>query len=254
MSVPEAAERLSVSPARVRQRIDEGSLVAEKIGGRWLVDLMASDQVIVRAGRPVSASAVWWSLAVAESAASPHSPPEGHDLLARLKLAASALDLEAVGASDLSRSSRDRAVRRLAAAIDGHDHDALVAWLNHRASRHLYVAAPADLERLRHEGRLVLAGVSHPDSGLEDLRVIEGYVAAEELDAIVVDHWLEHPRVGERPNVFLHAAPVRPVQIKPALLAADLAEHGGPREIARAHELLERWIGNVNPPPAECRA
>lgn len=248
--MPEAAERLSVSPARVRQRIDEGSLVAEKIGGRWLVDLVASDPLTVRAGRPVSASAVWWSLAVAESAASPDHEHHDQDLLARMKLAASVLPPDAAGAGHLSRSSRDRAVLRLGAAIESHDHGALVAWLSHRASRHRYVCAPADLERLRHEERLVLGGVSHPDSGLEDPRVVEGYVVADELAAIAGDHWLEHPHVGERPNVVLHAAPVRPVEVGPALLAADLVEHGGPREIARAHDLLDRWITDLNPPPA----
>ena len=41
LSVPEAAARLGVHPGRVRQLVVDGRLAAEKVGGRWLVDVDA---------------------------------------------------------------------------------------------------------------------------------------------------------------------------------------------------------------------
>lgn len=344
LSVPQAAERLRVSPARVRQRIDDGSLVAEKIGGRWLVDLDASSSAPVRLGRPVSPSSVWWSLASAEVAkavlprsavsvvnsdlqqalkpivdavvASKFAMPAvdvsiresllpaadasairkavvpaidmssiqaaikpavdsaalRRSLLPRMRLAELVLaDLSEAAESSgrspesssvrshaehpdepdpvspefvaeakkLSRSSRNRAVHRLAGAVQERDHDELLAWLKNRAARRLYVAAAADLASLPQDGRLILSGVSHPSSNLDDPRVVEAYVSDKDLVGLVNDYWLERPGVDERPNVVLHVAPVRPPEVGPMLLAADLAEHGGSREVQRAHELLD---------------
>ena len=264
----QAAERLGVSPARVRQRIDAGSLVSEKIGGRWLVDLEASQSAPARVGRPVSPSSVWWSLAAAEIAKD--AMPIGHvtephqaagPLLARMRIAESVLadldphpqprerpeerDLVAEvmhEAQRMSRSSRDRAVHRLADTVGSRDHHRLLAWLGYRASRRLFVAAQSDSNALRDDPRLFLSGLSDPRAGMGDLRVLEGYVKTADVDAIAADYWLERPGVDERPNVVLHVSPVRPPEIGPMLLAADLSEHAGPREAARAHELLDEAI------------
>lgn len=78
---------------------------------------------------------------------------------------------------------------------------------------------------------------------MSDPRVAEGYVAAADIDAVAADHWLERPPVDEMPNVFAHVVPALPSRIGALLLAADLAEHGGPRERRRAHELLDIAIG-----------
>lgn len=227
LSVPQAAERLGVSPARVRQRIEDGSLVAEKIGGRWIVDLDASQPAPAQLGRPVSSSSVWWSLVSAgvAKAALPHSA-----------VSAAVSDIQ------LSRSSRNRAVHRLADAVLDRDHEVLLAWLSNRASRHLYVAAASDLAAMRGDSRLVPSGVSHPDSNLDDPRVVEAYVSLVDLESVVSGYWLERPVVDERPNVVLHVAPLRPLEVGPMLLAADLFEHRGPREVQRAHELLNAAI------------
>lgn len=272
LSVPEAAGRLNVSPARIRQRIDNGSLAAEKIGGRWLVDLAASQAVSARVGRPVSPSSVWWSLAAAEiaQAAAFGSASIERGLLPRMRAAEAVLATRALVADppgghasvqphrpwiDLiakvgqpSRSSRNRAVQRLAQTVASRDHEALLAWLGNRASRRVFVAAPGDLDNLRADERLEISGVSHRASGMEDPRVVEGYVASDEVDAVVADYWLERPSVDDRPNVVLHVSPVRPPAIGDALLAADLAEHLGPREVARAHELLDNWLDAVSLP------
>lgn len=142
----------------------------------------------------------------------------------------------------LSRSSRNRAMHRFADAVQERDHDVLLAWLSNRASRDLYVAAASDLAAMRDDSRLVASGVSHPDSDVDDPRIVEAYVSLDDADGVVSDYWLEKPVVDERPNVVLHVAPVRPRRIGAMLLAADLAEHGGPREVRRAHELLSEAI------------
>ena len=261
--MPQAAERSGVSPARIRQRIKDGSLVAEKIGGRWLVDLEGSHPQPAQLGRPVSPSAVWWSLASAEVAklAAPH-----RSLLTRMRLAERVLaDLSEASiskpaderdtaprgeqfdfmtpglvaeAKKLSLSSRNRAIHRFAGAVEDRDPNTLLAWLRNRGARIGYVAAGSDLAGLRDDDRLAMSGVSHPDPTLYDTRIVEAYASADDVNAIVGDFWLEKPGVDERPNVVLHVVPIRPPEIGPLLLAADLAEHGGPREVQRAHELL----------------
>lgn len=54
-SVKEAAERLDISGARVRQLCQEGRIVAFKIGNRWVMtddSLKAFESEPRRAGRP----------------------------------------------------------------------------------------------------------------------------------------------------------------------------------------------------------
>jgi excisionase family DNA binding protein len=54
ISTDEAATRLGVSGRRVRQLIDEGKLVAQYIGGGYVIDEAALESVKVygKAGRP----------------------------------------------------------------------------------------------------------------------------------------------------------------------------------------------------------
>jgi hypothetical protein len=237
MSVPQAAAELGVSVARVRQRIDEGSLVAEKLGGRWLVDLGSSGSAgRPQRGRPVHPESVWYSLLALQLAAQVDQPKVDPqiDLLSPNLVAE---------AKQISPASRNRAVARLSAAIAREDHDAILSWLRNRGERRVYKAAMADLPPLRDDDRLLLSGLSHPDSGMSDPRVAEGYVAVADIDAVAADHWLERPSIDERPNVFVHVVPALPWRIGALLLAADLAEHEGPRERRRAFELLDIAIG-----------
>ena len=236
MSVPQAAAELGVSVARIRQRIDEGSLVAEKLGGRWLVDLASSGSVDrPQRGRPVRPESVWYSLLALRLAAPVDLPEhEGADLLSPELVAE---------ASKISPASRHRAVARLSGAIARKDHDDILAWLRNRGERRVYQAAMAELQPLREDDRLLPSGLSHPDSLMHDPRVAEGYVAAADIDAVAADHWLERPSIDQRPSVFVHVVPARPARIGVLLLAADLAEHEGPRERRRAYELLGTAIG-----------
>lgn len=259
MSVAEAAASLGVSSARVRQRIDDGSLVAEKVGGRWLVDLSVVPGSKSR-GRPVKPELVWDAIrqvdAVKELRRGPRRQFED-----ALRLLYSAQPSGFQGPSRRSPdlllsdgsvveikvgySSRRRALNRLLEvvhAVGSERQDAVaeefLRWLGDRADRRIYRVAPRDFEDLREDVRLLRSGLSHPRSGMQDPRVIEGYVAAAELEAIIDDHWLEAPGVDAAPNVFLHVAPGCPDEVSPLMLAADLFEHRGSRERARAHELV----------------
>jgi excisionase family DNA binding protein len=238
MSVPEAAAELGVSVARIRQRIDEGSLVAEKVGGRWLVDLASSGSAErPQRGRPVHPESVWYSLLELQRVAHVELPKID---LPKIDLLSQDLVDEA---KKISSASRHRAVARLSAAIAREDHDAILSWLRNRGERRVYKAAMADLPSLRDDDRLLPSGLSHPDSGMSDPRVAEGYIAAGDINAVAADHWLERPSIDDSPNVFVHIVPALPSRIGVLLLAADLAEHEGPRERRRAHELLNEAIG-----------
>lgn len=240
----EAAALLGVSDARVRQRIENGSLVAERIGGRWLVDLRSASADIPPArGRPVSPRSVWCSLLALDAASLldlpredvPDGDPDWPEMVAEVR--------------KISPSSRRRAISVLASAIAHADHAELLSWLRNRGERRLYIASEADLASLRADARFRSSGVSHPDSDMSDPRVAEGYLAHSDLADIVRDHWLDPVSVGERPNVVLHAVPVLPRRISRLLLAADLAEHGGPRELLRAHQLLDDAIAEQRNQP-----
>ena len=263
LSVPEAAERLGVSPVRVRQRIEEGSLVAEKVGGRWLVDLSVVPENKPR-GRPVKRDVIWDAIRRVHAAemlkldqgrrfeevlqlvyADAWRPPTGSSYVPDLVLPdGSVVEVK------VSPSSRRRAFLRLlevaspgAKEGDGPHYEALLRWLGGRAERRLYRVAGPDFDELRVDDRIILSGLSHPRSGMQDPRVIEGYVAASDLGVVVNDYWLEPPGVDAGPNVFLHVAPGRPDQVSPLMLAADLSEHEGPRERARAIQLAEEVFG-----------
>ena len=60
LSVSEVAQRLGVSQARVRQRIADGSLAADRISGRWLIPA-ASVRAVSNVGRsrPLSEPMAW---------------------------------------------------------------------------------------------------------------------------------------------------------------------------------------------------
>jgi excisionase family DNA binding protein len=227
LSVRQAAERLGVSDGRVRQRIEAGEIRAEKIGGRWLVDLPAGECRRPSRGRPVDPRSVLASLIELDV------DPIVDDLSSRNAEPM----LEQVG--KVSAASRWRAQARLRSALLGDDFNELIAWLRWRGERREYVAAAADFDALRGDPLIVLSGLSVAESGMRDVALVEGYVAGQDVEPLAARHWLEEPRPGERANVIIHAVPERPLRLSRLLLAADLAEHGGPRELQRAHELID---------------
>lgn len=257
LSVPEAAERLGVSSMRVRQRIDEGSLVAEKVGGRWLVDLSVVPEN-KRRGRPVKPDVIWDAIRRVDAAGmlKREDGRRFEDVLPLVYADAERPSSQSPYEPDLvladgsvvevkvSKSSRRRALLRLldvagqAAAAERRPRvEGLLHWLGGRAERRLYRVAGPDFSDLAVDERIIPSGLSHPQSGMQDVRVIEGYVAASDLAAVVDDYWLDPPGVDAAPNVFLHVAPGRPDHVSPLMLAADLFEHEGTRERGRAIEL-----------------
>lgn len=258
LSVSEAAARLGVSPIRVRQRIEEGSLVAEKVGDRWLVDLSVIPSSRPR-GRPVKPEVVWDAI---RCVAGVEEAKDGRSFEELLRAAcsgeASSGRPAGRGAPDMvlpdgslwqikvSPSAQRRAQMRLcepALAHGGQElraaFESLLRWLGWRANRHVFRVAPADFDDLRSDSRLLASGLSHRRAGMQDPRVVEAYVSVADLDALVADYWLDPPGVDAAPNVFLHVAPGRPTEVSSLMLAADLWEHGSPRAVERAVQLVQ---------------
>src|SRR5882757_7119429 len=115
----------------------------------------------------------------------------------------------------------------------------LRSWFRSRASRELYRAASADLPGLREDVRwAALGGLSAAASGIGAGDLVEGYVAEADVKSLS-DDFLLVPAERDA-NVVVHLLPEgrRAYPDSRLLLAADLAEHRGPREERRAIELL----------------
>lgn len=253
ISVSQAADRLGVSVQRVHQHIADGSVPAERIGHQWAIDEADLVRLDRRpAGRPLSPKSAWVLAIVAALDAAqdlaPHaklsagpanaaaamvppniSPPQRSLARARLR--------EFLGEALRPRGLRDDEsdVADLAANLR--------SLLRSRAERRLFRASPRDLDDLRSDGRINLSGISLPDSGIASGDIVEGYVAAHYLDDLVDDFLPCDARHAEA-NVVLHVvnpAVVPGRAVEPdnwLLLAADLAEHHRPREVARAAQIV----------------
>lgn len=225
VSVAEAAEVLGVHPQRIHQRIREGSLPAEKVGNQWAVEMNDLRRIRRHAGpgRPLSSKSAWDLLAVAAgdhaaSKLSPSARSRARSRLARLLALASSAELEDAAAH-------------------------LVHALRNRAERALFVASPRDLPDVRDDERVHLSGVSLPESNMSVGAVAEGYVSADDVDALVDDYLLS-PAPRSRANVIFHVVhadamsralvALDDVARSPLALAADLAEHDGVREKSEA--------------------
>ncbi|GEP32784.1 hypothetical protein NSZ01_05520 [Nocardioides szechwanensis] len=224
VSVAQAAERLGVSVPRIHQRIADGSLSAKRIGSQWVVDERSLLRIQERskAGRPYSARSAWAVIAASEDDS----------------------DLVGVSGPAVSARVRMRLQRLLEPAAEPVAHEEVIrqlvvslrSVLRNRAGRRLLRAAPADLADLRADERWAMivdlgsSGIASPD--------VEGYLAESLVEGILKDYLLvESDRDA---NVVLHVVSdgQYPYPDSRLRLAADLAEHRGPREEARAAELL----------------
>lgn len=224
VSVAQAAQRLGVSVPRVHQRIADGSLVAERIGSQWVVDERSLLRVQERskAGRPLSARSAWAMIAESEGDrdrlrnSGPAAAARARSQLKRLLQPAVEPVVGEAAVSDLAVSLR--------------------SLFRNRANRRLLRAAPADLADLRADDRWAMVvelgagGIASSD--------FEGYLAESDLDGIVKDYLMVDS--GDEANVIMHVVPdgQHVFPHSRLRLAADLAEHRGPREEARAAELL----------------
>jgi len=224
VSVSEAAKRLGVGVPRIHQRIVDGSLRAERIGSQWVVDELSLLRVAEckEPGRPLSARSAWAIIALAASddeALARRAHSERARARARLH---ELLDLA------VKRPQSEADVRRLASALR--------LMFRNRAVRLLRKAADADLPDLRADARWqslaspAVSGIASSD--------VDGYLAGRDVEPLSRD-FLLMPADGDA-NVVIHVLPEGQVPYPDSklLLAADLAEHRGPREELRAAELL----------------
>jgi excisionase family DNA binding protein len=224
VSVAEAAKRLGVGVPRIHQRIADGSLRAERIGSQWVVDEVSLLRIAERTdpGRPLSARSAWSIIAAAEGdvdALAALAPVERARAKARLE---SLFDLVA------EPPESEAQVRRIASVLR--------LLFRNRAGRELHRAADADLPALRVDRRWqslitpAVSGIASSD--------VEGYLAAEDLAPLSRDFLLLP--ADRDANVVIHvvSAGRHAYSSSTLQLAADLAEHRGPREELRAAELL----------------
>lgn len=205
VSVREAADAMGVSDRRVRQLIAAGRVRARRVGSQWLVD-GASLPAAPRRSRPLSPAEAWLLLAVEEA-------PGG-------------------------RPGRWRE-RRARLERDPDPATLLASWAAARGDRLLFVTrGPGGV---LDDPAVVRSGLSDPRSGISAADIAEGYVRRDDLDAVRRRHLLR-PASG-RPDVVLHVVAELPADpVPPLVLAADLAEHDGPRELARASELIAEAV------------
>lgn len=226
ISVAQAAERIGVSVPRIHQRIADGSLSAERIGSQWAVDERSLLRVQERskAGRPISARSAWAVIAASEGDRE-RVRLSGPAAWARAQKQLSALFGEAVEPANSERVVSDLAV-------------SLRSIFRNRAQRRLLRAAAADLDHLRADERWAMQ-VDLGASGIASADV-EGYLGESNVDRVLKDYLLVE---AERDaNVVVHVIPDGHYAYPGSSLrlAADLAEHRGPREEARAAELLHQ--------------
>ena len=213
VELAEAARMMGVSAVRARQMAREGRLRARRVGGRWLVDA-ASLPSAPRRGRPMSVRIAW-----------------------------ALVELSAGGAAEWVEPRESYRLRRALDRLVTDDEPEMLlrSWLASRAERQLLSASEVD--GLRADPRLALSGLSDERSGLSAASNVEAYVRAEDAAAVRRDHLLIDS--GSNANVVLHVSPRVPARPVPVLLlAADLADHDGPRELARARELVADWAAS----------
>ena len=223
VSVAEAASRLGVSVSRVHQRIADGSLSAERVGSQWVVDELSLLRVAERRapGSPLSTRSAWAVIAMAEG------DQEALAGLTAVERARAAVRLERLLA-DAAGPQQEADIRRAASGLR--------SLLIKRSARELRKAAEADLADLRRDSRWLslvspaASGIAAPD--------VDGYLAASDLKPLSEDFLLMP--AGSDANVVIHVVPdgQKAYPRSRLLLATDLAERRGPREEARAAELL----------------
>lgn len=205
VSVREAADALGVSDRRVRQLVASGRIRARRVGSQWLVD-GASLPIAPRRSRPLSPTEAWLLLAADQAPGA--RPGRWRDRRDRLR-------------SDPSPETL------------------LASWAAARGDRLLF--ATREPRGVLDDPAVVRSGLSDPRAGISAADLAEGYVRRDDLDAVRRRHLLR-PVTG-RPDVVLHVVAVLPADpVPPLVLAADLAEHDGPRELARASELIAQAV------------
>ena len=217
LSVPEAAEHLSVSPRRVRQMLSDGTLDGHRVGRGWAIEERAIRTAAASrrpAHRPWTARSAWSVLALADG-----MEPR------------------------CTSSERSRAERRLAIGLPQ-----LLDRLSSRAQRLTFYAHPATRDRIAVEPGVVRTSASaSPEHGLGIVGSgpLDAYLKRGDLQAIR-DAFVMEER-SERANVVLRVVedhlwpfPDGAVAAPPAVVAVDLLESEDERSRRVGAELLQR--------------
>ena len=267
--VPEVAASWGVSPRRVRQLIDAGSLPATRVAGRWLVEETAVEAARERwAGRPLSWRSAWAvvlaSLEHARPASRPGQPADANTPGGRA-VPAESWWVWWAGLDGTERARARARWNRLSAAVQavppgagpGSEEAAadvassLRSLLSGRARRVVLSAMADDVPDLRADPRVAGSGVSSAAAGISAGTAVEGYVRESDVVGLRRDYLLRgegwRPGAPTRPgagggDVVLHVVIDElpgPVPVAAGVLvAADLVQWRGAREDARAVELL----------------
>ena len=80
---------------------------------------------------------------------------------------------------------------------------------------------------------------------MQSMNIVEGYVLRSNLDLIEAENFMvpSDSSSAQPPNVFLHVVDA-PLPISGLLIAADLADHRGPREDAQVPEIVLAWAAD----------
>ncbi|MCL2667663.1 MAG: helix-turn-helix domain-containing protein [Micrococcales bacterium] len=204
VSTAEAAQVLGVSPRRLRALIAAGRVQARQVGGHWLVEAASLPSSLYRT-RPMAPDVAWAFLA--DTVPEHYAPDQAYRWRQRRK-----------------RLSADSEPERL-----------LASWVASRAQHRWF--ATRNNDQMLDDERLVPSGLSDPRAGISAGALVEAYVASDDL-AAVRHRYLLRPG-GPNDNVVLHVVGALPTRPVPSLLvAADLADHGSDRELARACTLI----------------
>jgi excisionase family DNA binding protein len=233
LSVAEAAQRLQVSPRRVRALLEDGRLQGRQVAGRWLLPSRAVDhrqRAAPASGRPLSPASAWHALAILAKA---------DDAISHLP---APVRSRARGRAEALRNmppSGEEVARRWQSA------------LARRAEICEYYAHPSVLERLLDDPAVVRSGISavgDHGAGLMVLSGAEGYVLSRDLPHLESLYALNPNIDAAQANVRVHlVADDRAAEwlflhrVAPAaVVAADLVERDSSRDRAAGVKLACR--------------
>ena len=226
VSVAEAARLLGVGVPRIHQRIRDGSLPAQRLGSQWVIDELALLHLRERSapGRPWSARSAWAVIALIEG------DDEALAQLAGVERSRARDRLRELLQSVRRPPRSEEAVRQVAAELR--------LRFRNRAEMLARRAVPADLDDVRDDARWQ-ASVRAEDSGIGSHDVV-GYLRPQDVADVQRMHLLVPAASDGDANVHVYVLPPDQAAYPDSRLrlAADLADRRGPREEARAVELL----------------
>ncbi|GAB3542999.1 hypothetical protein GCM10027403_36550 [Arthrobacter tecti] len=228
---------MGVTPARVRALIDTGKLRAEKVGNQWVLDELEVQRYRRNppGGRPVTPGTAWGFLAFLDAARFEQLEDDWQKI--QLK------ELPSLN-SQVLRRWRNWMMHLMEPAVCEEALLSLLSKVEARAERCLFVADRADIQDLRVDPRLMLSGVSHPASSLLSNSEVEAYIDDDDVERLKRDFFLVPAKNERAANVILHVAEELPEKLPLAAVAADLAEHNGPREQNEAARILRSIVGH----------